>query len=85
MQELARRTATWYSAAEFRQGPVETLRRGHTVVLFTPDGETKHLNQALASDLARTGAEIVSLGAGLGVPEHLAPLLQIVPVQMASY
>jgi glucosamine--fructose-6-phosphate aminotransferase (isomerizing) len=85
MQELSRRTATWYNAAEFRQGPVEAVRRGHAVVLFSPDGETKHLNQSLAGDLAHTGAGVFQVGGGLGVPEYLAPLLQIIPIQMAAY
>ena len=85
MQELARRTATWYNAAEFRQGPVEAIRRGHAVVLFSPEGETSHLNEALAADLAKTGASVFPVGAGLGVPEYLAPLLQIIPVQMAAF
>ncbi|MEO8028662.1 MAG: SIS domain-containing protein [Bryobacteraceae bacterium] len=85
IQELARRTATWYNAAEFRQGPVEAIRRGHAVVLFSPNGETKSLTDTLASDLTQTGAAVFSIGGGLDVPEYLAPLLQIVPVQMASY
>ena len=85
MQELARRPASWCNAAEFRQGPVEALHPGHVVVIFAPEGPTQHLNESLAADLLRTGAQVIVAGRALGAPEYLAPVLQIVPVQMAAY
>lgn len=85
MQELARRTATWYNAAEFRQGPVEALRPDHAVVVFAPEGATRDFSTRLAADLRHTGARVVVAGESLDAPEWLAPALQIIPVQMAAY
>jgi glucosamine--fructose-6-phosphate aminotransferase (isomerizing) len=85
MQELARRTATWYNAAEFRQGPVEALRSDHAVVVFAPAGATRDFSTRLAADLRHTGARIIVAGESFDAPEWLAPALQIIPVQMAAY
>ncbi len=84
-QEVARRAAAWHNAAEFRQGPVEALRPEDAVLVFAPDGPTRELNCSLARDLQTTGAAVYEIGpAWPGLPEHLAAVTQIIPVQLAA-
>ena len=94
-QELARQPAAWYGAAEFRQGPIEVFDERAAAVIFAPAGRTRDLNAQLARDILRTGGRVVVVGHGehaAGVhsvplpemPEYLAPVLQIVPVQLAA-
>jgi len=85
-QEVARRPAAWHNAAEFRQGPVESLRPGDAVFVFAPDGPTREMNCSLARDLQSTGAVVHEIGpAWPGLPEHLAAVTQIIPIQFAAY
>ncbi len=85
-QELARRPATAFIAAEFRQGPIEVLGPEHTVLVFAPEGRTRDLNIALINELRPTKAHIVEIGPPWpGLPEHLAAITQIIPVQLAAY
>jgi fructoselysine-6-P-deglycase FrlB-like protein len=85
-QELARQPSSWYNGAEFRQGPIEVLRRDHTVFVFAPDGPTRNLNSALLQELRNTGAQVVEVGpAWADIPEHLAAITQIIPAQFAAY
>jgi glucosamine--fructose-6-phosphate aminotransferase (isomerizing) len=85
-QELARRPAAWYIGAEFRQGPVEVLQPEDVVFVFAPHGPTRELNIALIRDLKITGARIFEIGSTWPeLPEHLAAIPQIIPVQFAAY
>jgi len=85
-QELARRPAAACIAAEFRQGPIEVLGPEHTVFVFAPEGRTWDLGIALVNELRATPAHIVEIGPSWpGLPEHLAAITQIIPLQFAAY
>lgn len=85
-QELGRRPAAWYNGAEFRQGPIEVLQPDHCVIVFAPDGPTRELNTALVRELELTGARVIEIGpAWEGIPEHMASITQMIPVQFMAY
>jgi glucosamine--fructose-6-phosphate aminotransferase (isomerizing) len=85
-QELARKPAAATTGAEFRQGPVEVLGPEHAVFVFAPEGRTRGLNLALVGELLATGARVIEIGPPWpDLPEHLAPITQIIPVQFAAY
>jgi glucosamine--fructose-6-phosphate aminotransferase (isomerizing) len=95
-QETAKAPAIGMSAATFRHGPVEIVDQGFRGLIFAPQGCTCDLNLALAQDLVRFGGRVRVIGpqnadaSGLewfsmpSVPEMLAPLFEIVPVQVAA-
>jgi glucosamine--fructose-6-phosphate aminotransferase (isomerizing) len=83
--------------ASFRHGPVEVVDDRFRAFVFAPQGKTRELNLGLARDLARFGAKIQLIGPRSTesmrgvyscelpeVPEMLAPLFEIVPLQAAA-
>ncbi len=97
MNEVAKTPAIGIPAASFRHGPVEIVDPKFRGIVFTPRGRTQDLNLALVRDLARFGGQIRVIGASPAdsasavqgydptpVPEPLAPLFEIVPVQAAA-
>jgi len=88
--EVAKTPAIPMAAGSFRHGPVEVVDGNFIGLVFAPHGPTQPLNLALAADLARFGGSIRILGptgitAGLPeIPETLAPLFEILPVQVAA-
>ena len=95
--EVAKTAAVGMLAGSFRHGPVEVVDANFTGLIFAPQGKTRDLNLALAGDLARFGGRIRVIGPVLedhaldivtgsaipAVPESLAPLFEIVPIQVA--
>lgn len=94
--ETAKAPAVGMQAASFRHGPVEVVDAGFSGVIFAPRGRTRELNLALARDLSRFGGQVRVIGpAGADangllcyeapvVPEMLAPIVEIIPVQCAA-
>jgi glucosamine--fructose-6-phosphate aminotransferase (isomerizing) len=95
--EVAKSVAVGMAAGSFRHGPVEVVDPNFRGLVFAPHGKTQELNLALAHDLSSFGGRIrvigpsiessVSRGVGCRmplVPETLAPLFEIVPVQAAA-
>ncbi len=94
--ETAKEPAVGLAGGSFRHGPVEIVDVGFRAVVFAPGGRTRELNLGLARDLVRFGAMVRVVGpsgddgGGLSfveapaVPEWLAPLADIVPVQLAA-
>jgi glutamine---fructose-6-phosphate transaminase (isomerizing) len=94
--ETAKEPAVGIAAGSFRHGPVEIVDANFRAIVFAPDGRTRELNLGLARDLMRFGAQVRVVGpAGEGrevlpfvevpaVSEWLAPLLDIIPVQLAA-
>lgn len=94
--EVAKTSSTAMGAGDFRHGPVEIVDHEFRGIVFAPEGVTRSLNLALAGDLASFGGRVRVIGPedggaadGLfwptvGVPESLAPLVDIVPVQFAA-
>ena len=94
--ETAKHPAIGIAAGTFRHGPVEIVDEDFRAIVFAPNGKTRDLNLGLAKDLTRFGAKIRVVGqADKGhdalpfidipeIPEKLSPLLDIIPVQLAS-
>jgi glucosamine--fructose-6-phosphate aminotransferase (isomerizing) len=94
--ETAKAAAFGMHAASFRHGPVELVDSAFRGLIFAPPGRARSLNLALARDLVRFGGQVRVIGApgpdaaGLqlvpapDVGEYLAPLAEIVPVQIAA-
>jgi glucosamine--fructose-6-phosphate aminotransferase (isomerizing) len=94
--EIAKTPVVGMAVATFRHGPVEVTGPRFRGLLFAPGGATAPLNRALAEDLLRFGGDVRMIGpASTGedtVPrittpdggEALAPLLEIIPVQIAA-
>ena len=94
--ETAKEPAVGLASGSFRHGPVEIADEGFRAVVFAAVGRTRELNLGLARDLVRFGAKvrvIGPLGSDVGslsfievpgVSEWTAPLVDIIPVQVAA-
>jgi glucosamine--fructose-6-phosphate aminotransferase (isomerizing) len=94
--ETARAPAIAMAAGSFRHGPVEVVDADFRGLIFAPQGETNEINLALARDILRFGGKVRVIGPSHGddrtlpfidipaVPERFAPLLEIIPVQLAA-
>lgn len=91
--EAAKTPAVSMSAAHFRHGPVEVVDREFRAIVFASQAETADLDASVAQDLCELGARVMPIGPfasdGIswkteGVPQIFAPLLEIVPVQLAA-
>lgn len=95
--EVAKYPSVGMAIATFRHGPVEVVDSHFRGFVFAPEGKTRTLNLALARDLARFGAHLCVLGPSFentatgiqaselpAVPEQLAPMFEIVPLQVAA-
>jgi glucosamine--fructose-6-phosphate aminotransferase (isomerizing) len=96
LKELTYVTATPYSSADFRHGPIATVAEGLPVILVMPAGGPSFDDMAdLAHDLGERGAELLIIAderPGLlpahaplplpaPLPEWLSPITAIVPGQ----
>ena len=88
--EVAKIAAIGMAAGSFRHGPVEVVDKDFAGIVFAPQGTTHQLNLALARDLVSFGGRIRILGPS-GIladlpqsPEGLAPIFEIVPIQVAA-
>lgn len=94
--EIAKAPAVAMPVASFRHGPMEIIDGRFRALVFAPRGRTRELNVCLAKDILRFGGAVRLIGAGErhgpglewiappGCPEMLAPLLEIVPAQVAA-
>ncbi len=96
LKELTYVTATSYSSADFRHGPIATVSDGSPVILIMPTGATYDDMRALADDLRARGAELLvvsdhsealalartPLPVPAGIPDWLSPLITILPGQL---
>jgi glucosamine--fructose-6-phosphate aminotransferase (isomerizing) len=93
--EVAKAGSTAMGAGHFRHGPAEIVGADFRGIIFAPQGATRGLNIALARDLQSFGGRVRVVGPGCGdvegfswdtpgVPESVAPLVEIVPVQFAA-
>lgn len=94
--EVAKLPAVGSSIASFRHGPAEIVDREFRGILFAAEGPTRELTCALGRDLIRFGGHIAFVGsrpdlAGSrpswripDVSDGLAPLFEVVPIQIAA-
>ena len=95
MHETAKTAAVGMSSGQFRHGPAEILSSDFRAVVFGAPSITSALDRALADDLFSAGAKVRWIGPGSGaapslvpwpgIPELLAPIFEIVPMQVAAY
>jgi glutamine---fructose-6-phosphate transaminase (isomerizing) len=101
LHETAKTAAVSMSSGQFRHGPAEIISGDFRAVVFGTPPITRALDRALADDLFRLGAKVGWIGPSVdGVdngdhapslvpwPEFaplLAPLFEIVPLQVAAY
>ena len=99
--ETAKAAAVGMSSGQFRHGPAEVVSKDFRAVIFGSPLQTQALDRALADDLFSLGADVRWIGPsaehGDGVhhapslvdwpeiPPLLAPLFEIVPLQVAAY
>ena len=101
MHETAKTAAVGMSSGQFRHGPVEIVSREFRAIVFGTPPLTRAIDRSLADDLQRMGAKVRWIGPsderdGCGdraaslvpwpdVPPMLAPIFDIVPLQVAAY
>ncbi len=92
LKETARFPSEGLSCASFRHGPMEMLGPEVFVLVFGGLASTLALNQRLASDILTAGGRVALAGYAAAhepfsipsQPDAALPLLEILPVQMAS-
>ena len=94
--EIAKTPVMAMGVASFRHGPIEVVDGRFRGFVFAPRGKTRDLNIGLARDVVRFGGLVRLIGPadadGHGLqwvntppcPEMLAPLLEVVPLQVAA-
>jgi glucosamine--fructose-6-phosphate aminotransferase (isomerizing) len=94
--EIAKIPAVGMAVASFRHGPIEVVDQRFRGLIFAPLGRTRDLNLGVAKDIVRFGGSVRLIGPvdadGSGLQwigtqscsDMLAPLLEIVPVQVAA-
>ncbi len=94
--EVAKHPSIGMPIASFRHGPVELVDQSFRGLVFAPAGRTRELNLALAHDLNQFGGQVRAIGPlpedqseivwcdVPECPETLAPLFEIVPIQVAA-
>lgn len=94
--EIAKAPAVGMAVASFRHGPIEVVDQRFSGLVFAPQGRTRDLNLGLARDIVKFGGKVRLIGPdgsdGSGLQwihtppcsELLAPLVEIVPVQVAA-
>lgn len=95
MHETAKSAAVGMSSGQFRHGPAEILSPEFMAVIFGSPETTRALDRALADDLSSAGGKVFWIGPGNGsarslvpwpeIPASMAPLFEIVPLQVAAY
>lgn len=101
LHETAKTAAVGMSSGQFRHGPAEVISGDFRAVVFGTPPTTRALDRALADDLFRVGAKVRWIGPSVEEVDSrdhapslvpwpelaplLAPLFEIVPLQVAAY
>jgi glutamine---fructose-6-phosphate transaminase (isomerizing) len=99
LHETAKTAAMGMSSGQFRHGPAEILSADFRAVIFGSPPLTRSLDRSLADDLFSTGAKARWIGPAAEAGDShapslvpwpeiapvLAPLFEIVPLQVAAY
>lgn len=86
LKESVRLSAEGMSSAAFRHGPLEMTSPSVLVCICRGHGAAVPLHERLEQDIRRAGGRVLWLESGnpTEIPEPLAPILEILPVQMLS-
>jgi glucosamine--fructose-6-phosphate aminotransferase (isomerizing) len=101
LHETAKTAAVGMSSGQFRHGPAEIVSKAFRAVVFGTPPQTQILDRSLADDLFSLGADVRWIGPSAEpgdvvhhapslvdwpeIPPLLAPLFEIVPLQVAAY
>ncbi len=101
LHETAKTAAVGMSSGQFRHGPAEILSGDFRALVFGTPPETRALDRSLADDLFSVGAKVRWIGPAAEVGDSrdqapslvpwpaiapvLAPLFEVVPLQLAAY
>jgi glucosamine--fructose-6-phosphate aminotransferase (isomerizing) len=101
LHETAKTAAVGMSSGQFRHGPAEIVSKDFRAVVFGTPPQTQNLDRSLADDLFSLGADVRWIGPSAEpvdgrqhapslvpwpeVTPLLAPLFEIVPLQVAAY
>jgi glucosamine--fructose-6-phosphate aminotransferase (isomerizing) len=101
LHETAKTAAVGMSSGQFRHGPAEILSSDFRAVVFGTPPATRALDRSLANDLFSAGAKVRWIGPAADAGDSrgqapslvpwpeiapvLAPLFEIVPLQVAAY
>jgi glutamine---fructose-6-phosphate transaminase (isomerizing) len=95
--EIAKTAAVGQPVASFRHGPAEVVDEAFRGILFVPQGPTREMTLSLGRDLIRFGGRVSVIGSELElagadpigeIPNtslSLAPLFEVVPIQVAAF
>jgi glucosamine--fructose-6-phosphate aminotransferase (isomerizing) len=87
--EASKFPAVAMQAGAFRHGPVEVVDEKYRALIFATEDRTRDMALSLARDLEAYGGRVKVIGARdwplPDLPEWLAPVIESVPVQLASY
>jgi len=81
--EAARTPSAGLSCALFRHGPVEIVDEGFRAIVFASQAATREIDVALARDIERLGGK-TRVYQAVGVSSPFEPMIEIVPMQIAS-
>ena len=92
IKESAHFQAEGMGSAAFRHGPFEMLGHDVMALIFAGDPKTRELNRGLWRDIRQAGGRAEWIGPEAGsapcvipeVPASISPLLEILPIQMAT-
>jgi glucosamine--fructose-6-phosphate aminotransferase (isomerizing) len=96
IKELTGVIAESYSTADFRHGPIATIKEGSPVIVVAPSGQSQADMSGLISDLDSAGAELIIISdqaeilepaslpfrVASGLPEWLTPITYVIPGQL---
>ena len=98
LHETAKMTAVGMSSGQFRHGPAEILSGKFSGVIFGWPPATQAIDRSLANDLYSAGGQVRWVGPPMAgdrsapslvewpeITPYLAPLFDIVPIQVAAY
>jgi glucosamine--fructose-6-phosphate aminotransferase (isomerizing) len=101
LHETAKAAAVGMSSGQFRHGPAEVVSKDFRALVFGTPPQTQSLDRSLADDLFSLGADVRWIGPAAEsvnerrrapslvpwpeIPPLLAPLFEIVPLQVAAY
>ena len=97
LNETAKIAAVSMSSGQFRHGPVETVSSSFRAIIIGTADQTRGLDFALLHDLRKMGSDVRWIGDSKEVPVNQvlmdwpgihsvsAPLLDIIPLQIAAY
>ena len=86
--EASRAPSVAMTAAEFRHGPVEVIDRDFFAFVFSSQAATAALDRQLALDIQAGGGHVIlssDLARCEAVRPAYAPVLEIIPVQIAAW